>query len=141
MDYSTPEKLKKNNSLKNKKILIVEDNEINREIVIEALTILGMNIESASNGKEAVEIINNCQDGEYDAVLMDIEMPVMNGYDAVKAIRASDRAYLKNVPVIAISAYSAEEDVEEYRKAGMNGHITKPMTFDEVVRVLLEVSA
>ena len=137
IDY-TFEKIKKDNIFKDKKLLIVEDNEINRDIVIEAMTIIGMRTEVACNGKEAVEIMNGCQDNEYYAVLMDIEMPVMNGYEATRQIRESKREYLRNVPVIAISANCFEEDIEAYKDAGMNGHITKPMTFNEVIRVLME---
>lgn len=116
--------------LSSKRVLLVEDNEINAEIAGEILGLTGINVEFAVNGKEAVEKIAGCQDGYYDLVFMDIQMPVMNGYEATKEIRALGREYTKKIPIIAMTANAFAEDVKAAKEAGMNEHISKPL--DEV---------
>ena len=120
--------------LLHQKILLVEDNEINLEIETEMLQDLGLQIETAKNGKEAFACIRDSKPGEYGLVLMDIQMPVMNGWDAARAIRALDDPVLSEVPIIALSANAFESDIRTSRESGMNAHLTKP--FD--VPLLLE---
>jgi signal transduction histidine kinase/CheY-like chemotaxis protein len=110
-----------------KTILLVEDNQLNREVATEILETVGIRIEIAQNGKEAVEILEEKPAGYFDAVLMDIQMPVMNGYEAAKKIRASRREDLKKIPMIAMTADAFAEDVRKATKAGMDGHVAKPI--------------
>ena len=116
--------------------LLVEDNELNAEIAFEILEETGMTVEHVWDGAEAVEAVTAAEDGKYDLVLMDIQMPKMNGYDATRAIRASERKYLKTVPIIAMTANAFAEDVQAARTAGMNEHIAKPIDLNALARVL-----
>ena len=120
--------------LLNQKILLVEDNEINLEIEVELLQELGFIIETAANGSIAVEKIKNSQPGEYALILMDIQMPVMDGRQAAKAIRQLENPELANIPIIALSANAFESDRQLSIESGMNEHLTKPID----VPVLLE---
>ena len=121
-------------SLEGKKVLLVDDNELNREIASELLLSNGMEVEMAENGSIAVEILkgNGCQ--HYDFVLMDIQMPIMDGYEATKAIRALPDS--DNLPIIALSANAFEEDRQKSLKAGMNAHIAKPIKVKELLETL-----
>lgn len=110
-----------------KKILIVEDNEINLEIETEILQDLGYETDFAPNGKIAVEKVRQSADGEYALVLMDIQMPVMNGRDAAREIRKLENPTHANIPIIALSANAFESDKRESIEAGMNAHLTKPI--------------
>lgn len=110
-----------------KKALIVEDVEINAMFSEAIAQMKGFTCDIAENGKVAVEKLENSEDGYYSIVLMDIQMPVMNGYEATRKIRASEREYLKNIPIIAMSANAFEEDVLKCKVAGMNDHIAKPV--------------
>ena len=114
-------------SLQGKHILLVEDNPLNTEIATLLLEKEGMIVNHASNGREAVTMLEEAADGAYDAVLMDIRMPVMNGIEATKAIRNSYRAYLQQVPIIAMTADAFEDDVKRSLAAGMVAHMTKPV--------------
>ena len=116
--------------------LLVEDNELNAEIAQEILEETGMKVEHVWDGAEAVEAVTAAEDGKYDLVLMDIQMPKMNGYDATRAIRASQRQYCKTVPVIAMTANAFAEDVQAARTAGMNEHIAKPIDLKALEKVL-----
>lgn len=109
------------------KILLVEDNEINLEIETELLHDLGFQIESAENGLVALERIKNAHPGEYGLILMDIQMPVMNGWEAAKAIRALEDPALSDIPIIALSANAFESDIRISRESGINAHLTKPV--------------
>lgn len=109
------------------RVLLVEDNDLNREIASELLSQTGMIIEEAEDGKQAVDMFELTSEGYYDIVLMDIQMPVMNGYDATVAIRSLDRADSKEVPIIAMTANAFAEDVHAAMSAGMNEHIAKPL--------------
>lgn len=116
--------------------LIVEDVEINAMFAEAIVEMKGFAPEIASNGQEASEKLENSEDGYYSIVLMDIQMPVMNGYEATRRIRSSEREYLKNIPIIAMSANAFEEDVLKSLDAGMNDHIAKPVDiyrFSEIV--------
>lgn len=119
-----------------KRILLVEDNELNMEIAKELLSMTGALIEEAYDGKEAVEIVSKSPEGYYDLIFMDIQMPVMDGYEATRQIRKLDREDIQKMPIFALSANALAEDVERSRQSGMNGHIAKPIDMDEVDKVL-----
>lgn len=116
-------------------ILVAEDNDLNREIVTEALASAGAMVTECVNGCEAVRMFNESAPGTYNAVLMDVMMPEMDGISATKKIRASNRPD-RNVPVIAMTARAYDEDKRETRIAGMNAHVSKPLNVDELYRVL-----
>lgn len=107
--------------------LVVEDNEINSEILSELLSMEGATCEIAENGKIAVEEFMNAPSGHFNAVLMDVQMPVMNGYEATKAIRSLPRPDAVTIPIIAMTANAFAEDVKEALEAGMNAHVAKPI--------------
>ena len=117
------------------KILLVEDNELNLEIASTILEGVGFEIETAENGKIAVEKVTqeNCR---YDLILMDIQMPVMDGYTATRKIRALNSAYCKTVPIIAMTANAFEEDKKNALAAGMNDHIAKPIDITAFGKIL-----
>jgi len=119
-----------------KRVLLVEDNELNAEIAGEILGMANITVEYAKDGREALNKMERAADGYYDIVFMDIQMPVMNGYEATRAIRAIDRNYLKKVPIIAMTANAFAEDVEAARDVGMNQHIAKPIDFNHLLQVL-----
>ena len=118
------------------RILLVEDNAINAEIARMILEQYGAEVQQAENGKTGLEALQEKGPGYYDAVLMDIQMPVMNGFEATKAIRALGGAYATALPIIAMSANAYDEDVRDCLAAGMNGHIAKPFNPDELMRIL-----
>jgi len=105
-------------------ILLAEDNEINREIALELLDLFGFSADSAANGREAVEAALH---KEYDLILMDIQMPEMDGFEATRQIRASGKAGADSIPIIAMTANAMETDKEKSRQAGMNDHVSKPI--------------
>lgn len=119
-----------------KRVLIVDDNELNLEIASEILGMSGIQIETAENGKCAVDMVANQPDGYYDLVFMDIRMPIMNGYEAASAIRSLDRIYTRHLPIIGLSANAFAEDVAMSRNAGMNAHISKPLDIDQLSATL-----
>ena len=119
-----------------KRLLLVEDNELNREIAEYILEEAGFEIETAPDGTDAVSMIEKSQEGYYDAILMDVQMPVMNGYEATKAIRAMRRSDVKVLPIIAMTANAMEEDKEAAIKSGMNAHVTKPLDVGLLMDVL-----
>lgn len=112
---------------KDKRILLVEDNELNREIATELIGITGAFTESAEDGMRAVEMFENSPEGYYDLILMDIQMPRMNGYEATRCIRALKRSDALQVPIFAMTADAFAEDVKKSQEAGMNTHISKPL--------------
>lgn len=117
-------------------ILLVEDNEINREIAAEMLQMTGAVIDTAENGQEAFERFLDSPTGYYQMIFMDIQMPVMNGYDCVKAIRSSGREDAESVPVIAMTANAFAEDVIMSAQAGMNEHLAKPIKSSQLAEIL-----
>lgn len=119
-----------------KRILLVEDNELNREIASELLKETGAWIETAENGLVAVNMIQASAPGYYDLVFMDIQMPIMDGYDSTRQIRALTRPDAVTLPIIAMSANAFAEDMEKSKEAGMNGHLPKPIDFKKVREVL-----
>ena len=110
-----------------KKILLVEDNEMNREIATEILEEVGLVIDTAEDGTFAVEKMKAAVPGQYDLILMDVQMPLMNGYEATKLIRALPDPAVANIPIIAMTANAFEEDRQEALRAGMNEHVAKPI--------------
>ena len=122
-----------------KRILLVEDNELNREIAIAILEETGMTIDTAADGIEAVNIINEAPDDKYDLILMDIQMPRMDGYTATREIRTLSNNKKANIPIIAMTANAFDEDRQKAFETGMNGHIVKPIDPEVLSRVLDEV--
>ena len=118
-----------------KRVLLVEDNELNREIAAEILSMSHAEVDCAVNGKEAVEKIAFSQENQYDLVLMDIQMPVMNGYEATAAIRSLPDKRCQ-IPIIAVTANAFAEDVQLAKNTGMNGHLAKPLEFEKLNEVL-----
>ena len=106
---------------------MAEDNALNMEIAIELLAMTGASMDSAINGQEAVEKFMASPAGYYDAIFMDVQMPVMDGYTATRKIRASGHPDAKTVPIIAMTANTFTEDIDAAYAAGMNGHIAKPV--------------
>lgn len=108
-------------------ILLVEDNELNYEIAVAILTEAGYTVEHAANGQIAVDMVKNSQPGQFQVILMDIQMPVMNGFEAARAIRALENKELASIPILAMTANAFEEDKQEALQSGMNEHIAKPI--------------
>ena len=123
-------------SLEGRTILLAEDNEINMEVATECLSMAGANILQAWNGQEAVKIFSSKSPGTIDAVLMDMQMPVMDGCAAAKAIRAMERPDAGTVPIIAVTANVFAEDIAKTTEAGMDAHISKPIDFSQLQKIL-----
>ncbi len=123
-------------SISGYRLLVVEDNELNMEIAEFVLETDGAVIQKAWNGREAVEIFEKSAPGEFDAILMDMMMPVMDGYEATREIRAMKRADAQTIPIIAMTANAFTEDRVKSREAGMNAHISKPLDPELVVKTL-----
>ena len=125
--------------LKDKKVLLVEDNELNREIGVEMLEEEGLIVETAEDGQLAVDAVKAKGLAYYDFIIMDIQMPIMNGYEATKAIRALEKPG-EHVPIIAASANAFDEDIRKSLESGMDGHIAKPINVKQLVGKLKEYS-
>ncbi len=119
----------------------MEDNELNMEIMEELLSVTGVEVEKAADGKEAVEMVQDSAAGYYGLIFMDIQMPVMDGYEATRQIRKMDREDAETIPIFAVSANHLDEDVKKSLDSGMNGHIAKPVDFDSIEKVLKKVFA
>ena len=117
-------------------ILLVEDNELNREIAVEILNEYGFLVDTAENGAEAVEKVKNSTPGDYDLVLMDVQMPVMNGYEATKQIRALTDPALAGITILAMTANAFDEDRKKSLECGMNGFLSKPIVIEELLNTL-----
>ena len=133
-------KTKRSLDLKGKKVLIVEDNDLNMEIIHTIMESYGAEIEEAMDGLEAVECMRKSRQGEYDLILMDIMMPVMDGLEATKEIRKIPREDCRTVPIVAMSANAFDEDVKRSLASGMNGHLSKPVnigTLEETLAFLI----
>lgn len=122
--------------LSGKRILVVEDNDINREIAEELLHMHQMEVDSVENGQQAAEAFKAAEAGYYSAILMDIQMPVMNGYEATAAIRSLKREDAQTIPIIALTANAFITDVAKARRAGMNDHLAKPIETAKMLEVL-----
>ena len=118
-----------------KQILIVEDNELNRMLLSEILS-GEYDVLEAKNGQEALERFRQTPPGSFAAVLMDIQMPVMNGYEAARAIRGLDRPDAKTIPIVAMTATAFAEDVQNSMESGMNAHLAKPINMAVLKSVL-----
>ncbi|MDE6710164.1 MAG: response regulator, partial [Oscillospiraceae bacterium] len=119
-----------------KTILVVEDDDLNREIACTLLEDKGIKTETAVNGQMAAEMFESSEAGHYDAILMDIRMPVMDGIEATTKIRAMDKADASTVPIIAMTANAFDEDMKMSMECGMNSHLTKPIDIKKVVETL-----
>ena len=114
----------------------MEDNELNSEIAVEILNEYGFLVDNAENGAEAVEKIKNSTPGNYDLVLMDVQMPVMNGYEATQQIRALDDPALAGITILAMTANAFAEDRRKALKCGMDGFLSKPIVIEELISAL-----
>lgn len=126
-------------SLKGLKVLAAEDNEINAEILTELLEIEDVECDIASDGKEALEKFEASKVGQYDLIFMDIQMPVMNGYESARAIRASKHKSAKTIPIIAMTANAFDDDVKAALDAGMNAHLAKPIDMDKLKQLVIKI--
>ena len=117
-------------------ILLVEDNELNSEIAAEILNEYGFLVDTAENGAEAVEKVKNSKPGNYDLVLMDVQMPVMDGYEATKQIRALDNPALAGITILAMTANAFDEDKKKALECGMDGFLSKPIVIEELISIL-----
>lgn len=119
-----------------KRILLAEDNELNMEIAVELLRMMGIQADCADNGQEAVDRFAESKPGTYDMILMDIQMPKMNGYDATRAIRGMNRQDSATIPIVAMTANAFKRDERAAHEAGMDEHLTKPISVDRLVQVM-----
>jgi CheY-like chemotaxis protein len=126
------------NPLEGMHFLAAEDNDINADILIELMDMFGATVTRGCNGQEVVELFKNAKEGDYDMILMDIQMPVMNGYEAAAAIRALDSEWAQRIPIIAMTANAYADDVQLAFDAGMNAHVTKPIDIKIVEKTILE---
>ena len=133
---SCPKAEKKHLDYSGKKVLLVEDNELNREIATEILKSLGLKVDYAADGMEAVEIMSSEAGNQYDMIFMDIQMPKMDGYTATREIRTLNDSKKANIPIIAMTANAFDEDRKKAIKAGMNGHIAKPIDVNVILQNL-----
>ena len=112
---------------------------MNQEIALEILTEAGFVVDTAENGKEAADKIASAEEGAYDIVLMDIQMPVMDGYEATRTIRAMPAQWMQKIPILAMTANAFEEDRKKALEVGMNGHLAKPIDAEKLLEMLAEV--
>ena len=117
-------------------ILLAEDIELNSEIAVELLNEYGFLVDTAENGAETVEKVKNSKPGDYHLVLMDVQMPVMNGYEATKAIRALDNPALAGITILAMTANAFDEDRKKALECGMDGFLSKPIVIEELIAML-----
>ena len=122
-----------------KRVLLVEDNAINMEIANMLLTQAGFIVEWAENGKIALDMVSSSQPGYYNVILMDIQMPVMDGYEATRAIRALNNPALAGIPILAMTANAFKEDEQAAERAGMQGHIAKPIDVQKMLETIRKV--
>ncbi len=119
----------------------MEDNELNQEIAQTILEDAGFTIETANNGVATVEKMEQAAPGQYDLIPMDIQMPIMNGYEAAKKIRALSNPQVAAIPIVAMTANAFEEDREKSYRAGMNGHLAKPVSVENLMNMIYKVMA
>ena len=128
-------------ALNGKRVLLIEDNAINAEIATIVLEQYGIVVDHAENGQIGADKVKTAETGYYSAVLMDIQMPVMNGYQATRAIRSLPGAYCRTLPIIAMSANAYDEDIQASLTSGMNAHIAKPFQLDDLIKTLYRYMA
>ncbi|MBQ2500025.1 MAG: response regulator, partial [Clostridia bacterium] len=134
VDYSKPVF-----DLRDKRILVVEDNELNREITRELLEECGVIIDEACDGEECLEKVKNADPGDYDLILMDIQMPKMDGYAATRAIRALDHIELAGIPIVALTANAFDEDKQKAYASGMDAFLSKPVNPENLVKTVSDI--
>lgn len=130
------ERVKPADDVSGMKVLLVEDNELNIEVALMLLEDAGVKADVAKNGKEAVEKFLASKEGDYDLILMDVMMPVMNGYEATIKIRESEHPVAKTIPIVAQTANAFQEDIKKVKEVGMNAHISKPIEEENLLKVL-----
>ena len=135
---SAKETKEEKNPLEGMKFLAAEDNDINADILTELMSMEGATVTRGVNGQEVVEMFKEAKEGDYDMILMDIQMPVMNGYEAAAAIRAIPTDWAQRIPIIAMTANAYADDVQQAFDAGMNAHVSKPIDIKVVERTILE---
>ena len=140
-NLKTEKEKKKTYDYCGKRVLLAEDNELNREIATAILEEAGMKVDSVNDGDVAVTAINNAPADQYDLIFMDIQMPKMDGYTATREIRTLPDNRKANIPIIAMTANAFEEDRRKSYESGMNGHIIKPISIEEIAKVLDEIFA
>ena len=123
------------------RFLIADDNDLNAEILEELLKMEGADCDRAVNGKEAVEMFARAEEGRYNIILMDIKMPVMNGYEATRAIRRSSHELAKTIPIIAMTANAFSEDIQHSLTAGMNAHVSKPVEMKVLEKTIRSIKS
>ena len=138
-DQQIPPVTEKADHFSGKHLLLAEDNELNREIALEILGEYGFRIDAVENGAEALEKVKGSRPGDYDLVLMDIQMPIMDGYEATRRIRALEDSELARIPILAMTANAFDEDRRAAKECGMNGFLSKPINIDEVVQELSDI--
>ncbi len=126
-------------NFKGMNILIAEDNELNWEVIAELLDMYGITAKNAENGRVCVDMLSNAPEGTYDMVLMDVQMPVMNGKEAAAAIRASEIPYVRGIPIIAMTADAFAEDIAACIAAGMDDHVSKPVDMDKLFQAMHKI--
>ena len=125
--------------LNHRKILLVDDNELNLEIETELLQEIGISTDTAENGQEAIDKLTASPAGTYALILMDIQMPIMNGYDAARTIRSLSEPALSGIPIIALSANAFDEDRRRSMESGMNAHMAKPLDMAILLELLSSI--
>ena len=135
-DLEAPLRQLEEMGLDGRRVLLTEDQEINAEIAMDFLEMAGLDVDWAQDGKQAVEMLSASEDGYYSMIFMDVQMPNMNGLEATQAIRAMDRSYAKEIPIVAMTANAFAEDVLKCKQAGMNEHIKKPIDVEVLAQVL-----
>lgn len=123
-------------ALSGKRILLVEDNELNREIAVELLQMQGLAVDTAENGLQAVEKFRSSGLNEYDCILMDVQMPVMDGYQATEMVRALPRRDAKDIPILALTANAFSSDLGKAHSSGMNDHVAKPIDVERLLDIM-----
>ena len=127
--------------LAGRRALVAEDNDVNMEIATEILEMHDMKVTQAWNGREAVDCFRQSPEGYFDVILMDMQMPEMDGCEAASTIRAMNRADARTIPILAVTANAFAEDIAATTKAGMNAHISKPIDFSVLYQTLAELLA
>ena len=135
------DKDKRSGKLHTGHILLAEDNELNQEIAVAILDEAGFSTDIAENGQVAVDMLKHSAPGYYQVILMDVQMPVMDGYEATKEIRSLKNRKLSSVPILAMTANAFEEDRQAALQCGMNGHIAKPINIEKLIETLDKVLA
>ena len=133
-------KEEKKESLKGIHLLLAEDNELNVEVARELLEERGAGVSTAADGQEAVRMCEESPEGTYDVILMDMMMPVMDGLEATRKIRASQREEGRKIPIIALTANAFREDMEQCTRAGMDAHLAKPMELEKMIHTIAEMT-